>query len=106
MGRRLIFSVQSPLGYRVKLARDRWRVITRFKHPAVAGKIDLVRECVSCPDAIRESDNDSEVHIYYKQFAGSLLCVVAAPVGGTNDRFVVTAYFTRKQKEGVQIWTK
>ncbi|MGO9814306.1 MAG: hypothetical protein ACLP53_26540 [Isosphaeraceae bacterium] len=38
MARRRMFTVQSPLGHRVFLSRDRWRQIVRFKHPALAGR--------------------------------------------------------------------
>ena len=37
MTKRILFTVVTPLGYRVSLSRDRWRQITRFKHPALAG---------------------------------------------------------------------
>jgi hypothetical protein len=38
-----IFTVTTPLGYRVTLSRDRWREIVRFKHPALDGCEDLVK---------------------------------------------------------------
>jgi hypothetical protein len=36
--RRRIFTTQTPLGYRVFLERDRWRLILRNKHPAMVGQ--------------------------------------------------------------------
>jgi hypothetical protein len=66
MGRkRRLFTVQSPLGYRVFLERDRWRQITRHKHPAVAGREKEVRTCLESPTVIRESSREAEVHMYY-----------------------------------------
>ena len=47
MGRRRIFTVQTPLGDRVFLTRDRWRQIIRFKHPALAGA--NVNSVPACP---------------------------------------------------------
>jgi hypothetical protein len=104
--RRLIFSVDSPLGYRVILDRNRWKLITRFKHPALAGKQELVKECVADPETVRQSENDADVHVYYRRTNGEFICVVAAPIRGSTDRFVVTAYIARKLKKGNAIWTK
>ena len=53
--KRRLFTVPSPLGYRVFLERDRWRQITRHKHPAVAGREQDVRNCLESPAIIRES---------------------------------------------------
>ena len=54
MARRVVFTVRSPLGYRVTLTRDRWREILRYKHPALAGKEQAVRRCVERPTMIKE----------------------------------------------------
>jgi len=43
MAGRVLFTVLSPLGYRVRLHRSRWREIVRYKHPALAGHEDAVR---------------------------------------------------------------
>jgi hypothetical protein len=40
------FQVESPLGYRIVLTRDRWREIVRYKHPAFAGEERQLRACV------------------------------------------------------------
>jgi hypothetical protein len=104
MGRRMIFAVNSPLGYRVSLSRDRWREIIRYKHPAMAGSEGAVRECLKAPKLIRESAKDATVHLYYAPAGQVHLCVVVAPENKT-EWFVVTAYFTRNIKEGKDLWT-
>lgn len=104
MAQRRIFTVTTPLGYRVFLTRDRWREITRFKHPAMAGREKNVRECLESPVAICESEKDEDVHLYYKLTRDVYICVVVAPAA-TGERFVVTAYFTKRIKKGKQIWT-
>ena len=58
MAQRRLFTVTTPLGDRVFLARDRWREIVRFKHPAMAGHEKEVRECLESPAAICESEKD------------------------------------------------
>jgi hypothetical protein len=103
MATRRLFTVQTPLGERVFLTRDRWRQIIRYKHPAIAGHEQEVRDCLQSPSVVRESATDPDVHMYYAPSNTVLLCVVTAPAG-ENERFVVTAYFTRNIKQGKELW--
>ncbi len=104
-GRGRIFAERTPLGHRVVLTRDRWREIVRFKHPALAGQEQAVRDCVRDPEVIRSSAKDAEIHLYYRSFGAGHVCVV---VGGDDpqERFVVSAYVTRKIKKGRRLWKK
>ncbi len=101
--RRHIFAVQTPLGYRVGLTRDRWRQIVRNKHPALAGHEKEVRACLESPSVIRASAKEADVHLYYIPSDKVYLCVVAAPADA-DERFVVTAYFTKNIKKGTELW--
>lgn len=103
MGRRRIFTVQTPLGDRVFLTRDRWRQIIRFKHPALAGRERELRSCLSSPFQVRQSAKEPETHLYYSIAEGLYLCVVTAPAD-EEEHFVVTAYLTRNIKPGVELW--
>jgi hypothetical protein len=105
MAKRNIFTVETPLGYRVTLSRDRWREIIRFKHPALAGREKEVRKCLERPAVVRESVKEPRVHVYYNEYNRGYLCVVTAPTKD-EDRFVVTSYFTRNIKEGNQLWKR
>ena len=73
------------------------------KHPALAGKQQLVRNCLREPEVIRASSKDPDVHLFYRREERGYLCVV---VGGEDPmkRFVVTAYFTREIKRGQELW--
>src|SRR5262249_46131695 len=104
MSRRQIFTVKSPLGYRIGLSRDRWRQIVRFKHPALAGHEKDLRRCLESPFVIRESANDPSVHLYYSEAGPGFICVATAPTDSGADRFVVTAYYTKRMKTGREIW--
>jgi len=42
--------------------------------------------------------------IYYKRFGTYYLCVVAKHLN--NEGFIITCYFTKKIKEGEEIWKK
>lgn len=105
MPKRVVFDEPTPLGYRVVLTRDRWREIVRFKHPALAGNESVVQRCVREPELIRESLKDPDVHLFYRRFGRNYVCVVAAETEA-NDRFVVTAYFTKNIKKGNDLWTR
>src|SRR5439155_10710747 len=100
--KRTIFLEKTPLGYRVRLTRDRWREIIRFKHPALAGHEVDVRDCLRDPDLIRQSLKDVNVHLYYRPSERGYICVVA---GGQDlgERIVVTAYFTKNLKKGTDL---
>ena len=101
--RRRVFTVQTALGYRVVLERDRWRQIVQRKHPALAGRERDVRACLESPALVRESATDPDVHMYYKAAGTFHLCVVTAP-STADEHFVVTAYLTRKIKQGKVLW--
>lgn len=105
MAQRIVFQVTTPLGYRVVLTRNRWREIIRFKHPAVAQYRKEVRQCLRVPDRIRSSAKDADVHLYYLELDNRYLCVVVAD-GEAEECFVVTAYLTKRVKQGEEIWTK
>lgn len=105
MAKKIIFSVDTPLGYRVRLSRDRWRQILRFKHPSLKGCEKHLRQCLQNPVLIRESAKEPEVHLYYNDAEDKYLCVVTTP-GQGSDRFIVTAYFTKNIKKGKELWIK
>jgi hypothetical protein len=102
--RRRLFTVPTPLGYSVFVDRDRWRDIIRRKHPAMAGHEKAVRACLASPTFVRASAKEPDVHLFYRPSEDVHLCVVTAP-GDGDERFVVTAYFTKKIKEGKALWT-
>lgn len=101
--RRRTFTIRTPLGYCVVLARDRWRQIVRHKHPALAGREKEVRSCLASPTFVRATAREPDVHLYYASAEDVYLCVVVAPADG-EDYFVVTAYFTTNVKKGKELW--
>jgi hypothetical protein len=105
MAKRIIVSEVTPLGDHVTLSRDRWREIIRYKHPALAGHENDIRDCLRDPDVIRSSMKDPDTHLCYRTAGNAYLCVV---IGGEDNlrRFVITAYFTRGLKKGRELWTR
>jgi hypothetical protein len=99
----VLFEILTPNGFRVRVSRDRWELITTVKHPVMAGGETRVRAALESPDEIRQSRTDPEVLLLYKAEAPKRW--TCAVVKRTNDEaFLVTAYPTDAIKEGVRIW--
>jgi hypothetical protein len=62
-----------------------------------------VRACLATPSLVRESAKEPDVQLYYAPAEYAYLCVVTAPAGG-DERFVLTAYITKKIKPGNELW--
>lgn len=101
----LLFEVQTPLGFIVRVTSERWKVIVTAKHPVMAGREGLVRAALEVPDEVRQSRIDPQVLLFYKAEATKRwTCAVAKRVG--EGAFLITAYPTDAIKEGVRIWPK
>jgi len=54
----ILFEVETPLGFKVRVTKEYWRMITTQKHPVMEGKEELVRSTIHEPDEIRQSKSD------------------------------------------------
>ena len=45
----ILFEVMTPLGFRVRVTRAYWRIITEIKHPVVRGREEDVKEPCAIP---------------------------------------------------------
>ena len=101
----LLFEVLTPLGFRVRVTRERWNLITTAMHPVMVGREDVVRATLENPEQIRQSRSDSEVLLFYRAERSSRwVCAVAKRAAGQG--FLITAYPTDAIKEGSQVWPK
>ena len=99
----VLFEVDTPLGFSVRVTRARWELITTIKHPVMAGRESSVRLASGSPDEIRQSRGDSQVLLFYKvEEARRWVCAVARQA--RDQGFLVTAYSTDAIKEGVRVW--
>jgi len=97
------FEVLTPIGFRVRVSRGRWELITAIKHPVMAGGEIRVQSALESPDEIRQSLTDPEVLLFYKAEAPKRwTCAVVKRTG--DEAFLVTTYPTDAIKEGVRIW--
>lgn len=100
-----LFEALTPLGFTVRVTRERWRLITTIKHPIILGREDAVKETLKNPEQIRQSRSDSAVLLFYRG-AGESRWVCAVAKQATDQGFLVTAYPTDAIKEGIQVWPK
>ncbi len=99
----LLFEVDTPLGFRVRVGRAYWEFLVTNKHPAMAGREAEVQAALSQPDEVRRSRTDANVLLFYKGTAvRRWACAVCKRLGG--DGFLITAYPTDAIKEGDLIW--
>ena len=101
----LLFEVLTPLGFRVRVTRERWNLITTVKHPVMAGREDVVRATLENPEQIRQSRADEHVLLFYHA-EGLSRWVCAVAKRAADQGFLITAYPTDAVKEGTPIWPK
>ena len=101
----LLFEVTTPLGFRVRVTRSNWDLITTIKHPAMTGHEADVRETLEHPQEIRRSRSDPAVYLFYgPERVGRWVCAVAKRLDG--EGFLITTYPADTIKEGDRIWPK
>lgn len=57
----IFFTVETPLGFTVRVTRRYWELIVTIKHPVMAGREEEVKATLQNPFQIRLSRNDSKV---------------------------------------------
>ena len=101
----LLFEVLTPLGFWVRVTRERWQIITTAKHPVMAGREAVVKAALENPEQIRQSRSDPQVLLFYHAEESSRwVCAVAKRAA--DQGFLITAYPTDAIKEGTPIWPK
>lgn len=102
---KLLFEALTPLGFSIRVTRERWRLITTIKHPVMLGQESAVRAALEHPEQVRQSRSDPEVLLFYRGIgANRWVCAVANRA--TDPGLLITAYPTDAIKEGMQIWPK
>jgi hypothetical protein len=75
----------------------------------MAGQETKIEETVVSPDIVIESRQDPSVRLYHKLYEETTVSwkymLVAVKVL-TDDEFVITAFFTDREKQGIRIWAK
>jgi len=98
----LLFSVQTPLGFAVRVSREHWTSIVT-KHPDLADRTEDVKAALAEPDEVRRSKRDENVFLFYRQVA-QRRWVVAVAKRDDGVGLLITAYRTDAIKEGTRVW--
>jgi hypothetical protein len=62
----VLFQARTPLGFVVRVTRQRWELIAGSKHPVMAGREGDVKVALESPDEVRRSVTDEQVLLFYK----------------------------------------
>ena len=101
----ILFEALTPVGFTVRVTRNRWLVIVSAKHPVMAGRELSVKQALERPDEVRQSRIDPQVLLFYKAEATKRwTCAIAKRLA--DNGFLITAYPTDAIKEGARIWPK
>jgi hypothetical protein len=99
----LLFEVDTPLGFSVRVSQSYWEFIVTVKHPTMAGMENEVQTTLREPEEVRRSRSDANVYLFYrKQNAQRWFCAVVRRLNG--DGFLITTYPTDAIKAGETIW--
>ncbi len=101
---RELFSVETPLGFRVHCYEQYWQRKIVADHPIMEDRLGDVVSVLKEPGEIRRSKSDQDVYLFYNAVDNRLVCAVARQPG--FDGFLITAYPTDKVKQGEVVWTK
>lgn len=99
------FTVKTPFGTNIRTTREYWNKIITTKHPSIAKLEKEIKKTLSSPDQIRISQQDKQVHLYYKSLGKVHICIVTDYIS-SKEGYIITAYLTDRIKEGEQIYVK
>jgi hypothetical protein len=99
----VLFEFRTPLGFDVRVTRERWELITVVKHPVMLGREDRVRLALEAPDEVWRSRKDDAVLLFYKAEAPKRWTCAVVKQSETGA-FLLTAYPSEVIKEGTRIW--
>ena len=101
----ILFSVETPLGFRVRTTRRYWDFLVSEKHAVMQDRENDVVEALEDPSEVRRSLSDPNAFLFYRvERPGRWLCVVAKRLNG--EGYIITAYPADAIKEGETVWRR
>ena len=102
---RILFIVETPLGFSVRTTISYWNIIITIKHPIMKDREADVKLTLSDPNEIRQSKSDDSVYLFYLSDSDNRwICAVTKKING--EGFLITTYRTNAIKEGTVVWQK
>jgi hypothetical protein len=95
------------LGRPIRLTEE--RLAHLLEHPEMAGQLPHIQETLSQPELVVSTTADQTVFVYHRYYESTpvtskFLLVVVKYMA--EDAFVLTAFFSNRQKKGRAIWPK
>lgn len=93
-------------GREIRLTIERKQHI--LEHPEMSDQFERIKETLEHPETVIATHNDSTVHVYHRYYemtpvTSKFLQVAVKLLDG--DAFVLTAFYSRREKKGTVIWT-
>jgi len=85
------------------------RLVHILEHPEMVGQETRIADTLHTPDSIIASHHDATVLLYHKLFATTPVTrkyLVVMVKFLDQDAFIITAFFTDKEKKGTRLWTR
>lgn len=93
-------------GRKIRLSAE--RLLHILEHPEMAEQLERLVETLKAPETVVQTEADETVHVYHRYYEStpvtSKFLLVAVKLLDT-DAFVLTAFFSRRKKKGIVIWT-
>ena len=97
---------QDYQGTRVRLTDERLDHILE-NHEDMENRIFAIREAVESPDAVIQSNSNSNALLYYRKYTdiqGNYIYVCVVVIMLEDDAFVASAYLRERIREGTVLW--
>ena len=94
-------------GREIRLTHE--RLVHILRHSEMQGQEQRIGETLRAPHSVILSHHDPAVHLYHRLFdetpvTRKYLVVVVKLL--EHDAFIITAFFTGKEKKGVRVWPR
>ena len=94
MDEKILFNVQTHIGYQFRVSKRYWEIIVTIKHPVMKSREKIVQRTLANPIQIRRSRKDANVFLFYrKDKPDHWICAVAKKLD-EDDGFLITTYPT------------
>jgi hypothetical protein len=93
-------------GHEIRLTTERRDHI--LEHPEMVEQFKRIQETIKSPETIIATTADNTVHIYHRYYETTPVTskfLLVAIKFLEDDAFVLTAFFSRREKKGTMIWT-
>jgi len=91
----------------IRLTGECYRHI--LEHPEMNGQFERIRETITAPQLIVKTATDENVQIYHRHYQKTPVTskfLLVAIKFTEDDAFILTAFFSSRQKKGYVIWSE